>query len=357
MNIVFDNIVFSLQRAGGISVVWQELISRFLESGQHEITCIEHPKDNDNIFRKMLSIPTKCIKKVNPRSFTLSRYLPVSLGSHAPFIFHSSYFRICSNKKAINVTTIHDFTYDYFYKGKRRSAFLHLWQRNYAIKHSDAVICISENTKKDLLKFVPETDLSKLHVINNGVSADYHPIINKREELKDCLLFVGQRVAYKNGDFFVDAIKDTDYKIVFCGAPLTEEERQKFNEKLGSERYISYSGLSNDELNVIYNSCKCLVYPSSYEGFGIPVLEAQAAGCPVIAYNASSIPEILGSDKTLLMEELTEEVLLQKIALLNNEDVRNKVVNAGFENVKKYSWNVIYEQYNELYKKLLSAKK
>ncbi|MFT0573257.1 glycosyltransferase [Bacteroides thetaiotaomicron] len=128
------------------------------------------------------------------------------------------------------------------------------------------------------------------------------------------------------------------------------------NEKLGEGRYVSYSGLANEELNVIYNSCKCLVYPSSYEGFGIPVLEAQAAGCPVIAYNASSIPEVIGSDKTLLMEELTKEELLQKISLLDDEEIRSRVVSAGLENAKKYSWDVIYKQYDKLYWRLLSLK-
>ena len=356
MNIVFDNIVFSLQKTGGISVVWQELVSRFLEAGNNKITCIEHPKDIKNIFRKMLFIPAECIKKVNPRLLSVSRYLPVRYSCNEPFIFHSSYFRICSNKKAINVTTIHDFTYDYFYKGKRRGAFLHIWQRNYAIKSSDAVVCISENTRKDLLKFVPGTDPEKLCVINNGVSSDYHSIKEKREELKDCLLFVGQRIAYKNGVFFIDAIKDTNYKVVFCGVPLTAGEKKMLNEKLGEGRYVSYSGLANEELNVIYNSCKCLVYPSSYEGFGIPVLEAQAAGCPVIAYNASSIPEVIGSDKTLLMEELTKEELLQKISLLDDEEIRSRVVSAGLENAKKYSWDVIYKQYDKLYWRLLSLK-
>ena len=87
MNIVFDNIVFSLQKTGGISVVWQELVSRFLEAGNNKITCIEHPKDIKNIFRKMLFIPAECIKKVNPRLLSVSRYLPVRYSCNEPFIF------------------------------------------------------------------------------------------------------------------------------------------------------------------------------------------------------------------------------------------------------------------------------
>ncbi len=354
MKIIFDNIVYSLQKAGGISVVWQELTSRFINNEKDELVFIEHKTDSQNIFRQLLDIPNHCIKVVHPLFFTIERYLSPHIKQDKPFIFHSSYFRTCSNKNAINVSTIHDFTYDYFYKGKRRGAFLHIKQRNRAIEKSDAIVCISENTRRDLLKFIPRVNPKKVHVIYNGVSSDYKvlPTSEGKDELRNCLLFVGERVAYKNGKFFVDAIKDTDYKVVFCGKPLLESERDYLDKTLGKNRYLSFSNLSNKELNVIYNSVKCLVYPSSYEGFGIPVLEAQSAGCPVVAYNSSSIPEIIG-DTPLLMNELTNEEFLGKIALLNDMETRKNIIMKGLENVKRFSWDNTYRQYRELYSNLL----
>lgn len=357
MKIVFDNIVYSLQKAGGISVVWQELTSRFLNKSNDDIMFIEHDDDKRNIFRQLINIPSSLIHSVHPMSLALDRYCNPRIKNSIPFIFHSSYFRLCKSKKAINVSTIHDFTYDYFYKGKRIGAFLHLWQRNYAIRKSDAVVCISENTRKDLLKFVPNVDTSKLYVIHNGVSDDYKilPEEEKINEYSEYLLFVGHRVAYKNGKFFINSIKETEYKVVFCGPKLTDEEITYLDKTLGKERYVSFSGLSNKELNRLYNSCKCLVYPSSYEGFGIPVLEAQAAGCPVIALNASSIPEIIG-ETPLLMNELSSRELLEKIDLLQNHEQVKTIINSGIENAKKYSWDSIYEQYRNLYQKLLNEK-
>jgi mannosyltransferase len=259
---------------------------------------------------------------------------------------------------AINVCTVHDFTYDYYYKGKKKFAFMHIWQRNRTIRKSDAIVCISENTKSDLLKFIPNIDRGKLYVINNGVSSDYKqlPIESKIEELKDWIIFVGQRASYKNGKFLIDSIKDTSYKVVFCGAPLSKDERSYLESSLGRERYKSVSNLSNAEMNRYYNSCKCLVYPSSYEGFGIPVLEAQAAGCPVIAYNCSSIPEVIGENKMLLMNSLTKEELLQKLSLVDDAEVRSSVIVSGLDNVRKYSWDKIYEQYRSLYDVLIARK-
>ena len=356
MRIVFDNIVFSLQRAGGISVVWQELLSRFIKSGQDNLLFIEHPSDVDNVFRKKLDLSSGTIIKVNPRWFMVERYNNPRIGSNEPFVFHSSYFRTCPSKNAINVTTVHDFTYDYFYKGKRKGAFIHLWQRNRAIRKADAVVCISENTKRDLLNFLPDVDKKKVHVIYNGVSEDYHIINDKREDLKDYLLFVGERVAYKNGRWFVEAIKDTEYKVLFCGKPMTDEEIAFYDEVLGSERYQVMTGLTNEELNQVYNSVKCLVYPSSYEGFGIPVLEAQKAGCPVIALNASSIPEVIG-ETPLLINELTKEELLAKLTLLDKAGLRDEVVEKGLKNAAHFTWDRAYEQYRALYERLLKERK
>lgn len=354
MKIVFDNIVYSLQRAGGISVVWQELTSRFLKNQGDDLLFLEHESDNSNIFRRLLDIPKTNIKFLKPFCFVLARYCNPSLRISKPFIFHSSYFRFCRNKYARNVTTVHDFTYEYFYKFKRRGWFIHVWQRNRAIRHSDAVVCISENTKRDLLKFVKGVNPDKVFVIPNGVSSDYMPIKDEEKvpDLQDWLLYVGGRTSYKNCYKFIDFIKDTDYKVVFCGSKLTLEEVHLFNNLLGKDRYKVYTNISNCELNRIYNSVMCLVYPSSYEGFGIPVLEAQKAGCPVIALNASSIPEVIG-ESPLLMEELTKENLLSKLEMLKNPSLRGNVINNGFINSSKYSWDNIYRSYRELYKRIL----
>ena len=355
MKIVFDNIAFSNQISGGISVVWQELESRFLKQQDNDITVLEYKEGEKNILHKKIDFTNARIVNKKPIFHLLARYIDPVIRMGEPFIFQSTYYRLCHNRNAINVTLVHDFTYDYFYKGKTIGAFFHIWQRNRAIRESDAVVCISENTKKDLLKFVPEASPDNIFVINNGVSDDYYPIKEKVPGLEEWLLFVGERGAYKNGKFLVEALKDTKYKVLFCGKPFDEEWTKLCDESLGKERYMVKSNISNKELNKIYNSVKCLVYPSSYEGFGIPVLEAQATGCPVIALNASSIPEVIG-DKTLLMNELTKEELLDKLKCLEDKELVNSVVEKGKKNASQYKWDSIYLKYNSLYNSLLEKK-
>lgn len=351
MKIVYDNIVYSLQKAGGISSVWKELTSKFLESNRHDLIFLEYPDAVLNIFRKKMHISGIKIKKLNSFCFLIRRYLNPSYSSESRFIFHSSYFRICKNPNAINVSTIHDFTYDNFFKHQRKGWFLHIWQRNAAIRKSQAIVCISENTKKDLLKFVPNIDTSKIHVIYNGVSEDYKLLKERDISLSDYLLFVGDRSDYKNATWLVSVIKDSAYKIIFCGSPLTAKEKEYFDDALGSERYLVKTHISNEELNYIYNSVKCLVYPSSYEGFGIPIIEAQKAGCPVIAYNNTSIPEVIG-DTPLLMTELTKKELFSKLELLESTSVREKIIKEGLNNSKRFSWSKTYKEYEKLYQSL-----
>lgn len=355
MKIYLDNIAFSGQKSGGVSVVWKNLIQALQKYKPNDFYCFEYPFAGDNICRKELTSLNAELR--NPRiSFYIERRLlnPI-VKCDEPFIFHSSYYRVCSNKNAINVTTVHDFTYEYFRSGIGK--FLHCRQKYNAIRNSDYVVCITENTKRDLLKFVPDIDPSKIRVIYNGVSNLYCPLEHKRDfHLGKFVLYVGWRESYKNFSLVVDSIKDLDFCLAIVGSPLSEEEVLILDDKLGRERYKSFVRISDNELNELYNSAYCFAYPSEYEGFGIPVLEAQKAGCPVIALNASSIPEIIG-DTPLLLDSATVTEFKNKLVLLEDDCLRERIVMAGFENVKRFSWERMGREYIELYNEIGNKKK
>ena len=128
--------------------------------------------------------------------------------------------------------------------------------------------------------------------------------------------------------------------------------RKEVERYLPREKYVDTGFLSNEKLNELYNYAAALVYPSSYEGFGIPVLEAQRAGCPVIAYNGSSIPEIIGKTP-LLMHELSEKELFDKISILSDKQLVEEIRKTGLENSMRFSWDNMYRQYMDLYKEAL----
>ena len=347
-----DNSAFFGPVSGGVSLVWYELITRLIRDNNFNLKFID-AYSNNNKHRKMLNLdeyetqPDPLIK--------VTQYLPVYVKEQEKFIYHTPYYRYCLNPKAINITTVHDFTYEYYRNGLARQ--IHCWQKYRAIRNSDYIVCISENTKKDLLKFIPEINENKIRIIYNGVSEDYHLIdkSNHKPQLPfaagSYLVFVGGRGSYKNFDFVKKHIGATKYNLVVVGNELSDNEVEDLKQFLPEERFVSTGFLPNQTLNEIYNYAAALVYPSSYEGFGIPVIEAQKAGCPVIAYNSSSIPEVIGNTP-LLMKELTEQEFLEKIKLLKDENVRNSIVEAGINNATRFSWEKMYKEYVSLYESI-----
>lgn len=354
--IVLDNIIFSIQRSGGISVVWSELLKRLLSNNNLAILCLEYGVTN-NLNRKELVISSANIQYGTSSLLKLERYFSPKIYKKEKFIFHSSYYRTCSNCYAINFTTVHDFTYEYYYTGIKRK--IHLWQKYRAISKSDYIICISENTKRDLLKFLPGVDTTKIRVIYNGVSDDYFPIKEKTTiklpfEPEMYVLFIGSREKYKNFELAVKAVAYNKFKLIIVGAPLSKQELSFLCNELGQDNFSEMGRVSNETLNHLYNAAIALLYPSEYEGFGIPVLEAQKAGCPVIAYNASSIPEVIG-DTPLLLNTLSIESITECLDKLKIEKDRETIVFNGIENAKRFTWDRMYEQVIALYEEAWEA--
>lgn len=359
MKLIYDNIVFGIQRFGGISVVWQELLSRMSETNW-DIKYIDvDAKQLDNYSRGKLSIPGKSVIQTirHPR---LSRWLPVRLQSEESFIFHSSYYRYCVHPQALNVTTVHDFTYELFVKGIKQK--LHTWQKFSAIRHSAAIVCISEHTKRDLLKYMPDIEEKKVSVIYNGVSDIFRVLDEKPDDIRlpfpinSYVVFIGRRDSYKNFELVVKCVAATSFNLLVVGSPLSEAEKTFTENLISPERYQCMSHVPDERLNELYNYAAALVYPSAYEGFGLPVLEAQRAGCPVIALNASSIPEVIGKTP-LLMSNLTEQEMINKLCLLSDIDLRNRIKAEGQLNSQRFSWEKMHNQYQELYQELMKGNK
>ena len=307
MNVIFDNIIFSLQRTGGISVVWNELLSRALADKELHCTELDYKQG------------------MTPR--WMERYRIPAFTAETPAIFHSSYFRILPQQGVHNVTTVHDLTYHFYRHGLAKA--VHLWEERRALQHSEAVICVSENTKRDLLRFYPWVKEERIHVIYNGVSELFHP--DSSVQKKGYLLFVGNSQAdYKRFDVAQEVARLTGIELVTA------------------------AGVSLEQLNTMYNEALCLLYPSDYEGFGIPVIEAQRAGCPVIAQNHSSIPEVIGEKGLMVQHDTPQRMAAEMADIVRQLQSRptQDSIEAGFENARRFSWNNTYQQVKQVYENI-----
>ncbi|OYY31863.1 MULTISPECIES: glycosyltransferase family 1 protein [unclassified Polaromonas] len=344
MNIVIDGIIYLLQRHGGISVYFNELLKRSTppEVQSSAILYGNSPK-NANFFAGHIEMR-------KPRRF--ERYRKCQVSSEAN-IFHSSYYRE-PDKNIPTVVTVHDFTYERYVKGPR--LWLHSFQKFSSIRRAQAIICISENTRKDLLEFMPDIPLDRISVVHNGVGDSFFPLGPAIYEslVRPFILFVGGRRGYKNFIVVVEALAQlTEFDLVCVGGgPLSSYEQEKVGRLLGNRfKYLNY--VSDQELNHLYNQAYCLVYPSINEGFGIPVLEAMRAGCPVIACEGSSISEI-AEDAAILLSQPAVEELLDAIIKLDNSQLRNIIRLKGFSRASSFSWQKTFEQTMKVYETLFN---
>ena len=194
-------------------------------------------------------------------------------------------------------------------------------------------------------------------MVHNGVSNAFHPLAPDAmltSEARPYVLFVGARSGYKNFIPLVQAmsgLRDLDLVCIGGGA-LTPQESALVQRQLDG-RFAHHMGVSDAQLNQFYNGAFCLAYPSAYEGFGIPVLEAMRAGCPVVAMNSSSIPEVTG-DAAQLLTEASPDVIKTAISRLYCSELREHYRQLGLQRATSFSWDHTFAETCKVYASALA---
>ena len=232
------------------------------------------------------------------------------------------------------------------------------------------VVCVSNNTRKDLDAFRAGKE-GRNRTIHNGLNYDYRRL--PREDAKQVLrnyslpldgklvLHVGNNSWYKNRDGVLrifhrvaGQFPSGSIRMVFVGAPLSREQREFVNSRGLGQLVCRLEKLSCEELQALYSLADALLYPSFYEGFGWPPLEAQACGCPVIASTGGSLAEVL--ENSALTAEASDEASMARHleAVLREEPLRRELREKGFQNVKRFSCERMIEEYIRTYREILS---
>jgi glycosyltransferase involved in cell wall biosynthesis len=230
-------------------------------------------------------------------------------------------------------------------------------------KKATKIIAVSENTKKDIIRFF-SIDTNKIEVIYHGAPFDMNSNSNDKINIdlpEKYIVFVGSRGGYKNYDLFVEAVtsllaKDNELKVVCVGdGNFKKIEKEKFKRLNITNKVYQYS-VNDDILTYLYKKAMVFVFPSLYEGFGIPILEAFSCGCPVLASHTSSLPEVAG-DAAIYFDPTNKLSILSSIQkVIYDDNLRNQLIYKGYQRVKKFTCEKTAEKTKSLYESILLRK-
>ena len=380
MNVLYDYQAFNLQRFGGISNYFVQIIRNLPEDIQFDIAV----KESDNVHLKgselIEILPVTRIldrfisdKKFKGKSWLyeiVSRIFPylTALGVNRNYsidnikkskfdVFHSTffsdYFLPYLNGKPF-VLTIHDMIPELFFDqfGKRN---IQLKNKKKLADYASHIVTVSQRTKDDVMDLlhVPESKISVIYHAAPSLDdwGDAKPIVDGKY-----ILYVGNRDGYKNFMPMISELapllkKEKEIRVVCTGNPFSNQEKQEFK-KINIQDQLIHVWSSDYDMMNLYAHAQCFIFPSLYEGFGIPILEAWQAGCPALLNRKSCFPEI-AKDAAIFFNldsnqsDLTE---VMDVFLKMSEEEKNRLIDKQKERLAFFSWKKSAEQLAEIYR-------
>lgn len=352
MRILYDHQVFSLQDTGGISRYHYELV----RSLQHfDEVCIEVLMGaNASVFpfsnlRNARTSVTAWKTRTRP-NYTRYAINEALLSMLTPLrgkfdIYHPTLNRIMPAVRGRRiVVTQHDSTHERF-PHLFRTPEAYVRAKRQVLAKADAILCVSESSRQDLLHFYA-VDEQKTHVVHHGFTPLEEGLAEPALPAVEgpYLLYVGSRTEYKNFMLLLDAFALSglaqDYRLVAVGGgPASPEEHARVSQRGVARRVNLIARVSDHELAGLYRNAALFVYPSRYEGFGFPPLEAMSLGCPVLANRTSSLPEICGDAAFYFQSEDAADLSNALVATIADTNGLVEKRKLGYQRVKLYDWS------------------
>lgn len=355
MKILYDYQILIMQKYGGISRYFYELAVRIKKRGEKPDVKTIFSKNSyfQNYFK---------IKRINPdKKYRIRGFIRICRAwillqpSEKYDIVHPTYYDtyLIGKFKGKLVITVYDMIHEKFMQYDTETIAR---KREYIYK-SDKIIAISECTKKDILYYYPDISEEKIQVIY--LASD---IVRKKVSISflpaNYILYVGNRDGYKNFRRFVYAVKpllleEQELQIVCAGGGAFRDDETEILKELKIDHKFCQYSYAEKELFTIYSSAVCFVFPSLYEGFGIPLLESMQSECPVVCSSTSCFAEIV-SDAALYFDPEDIQDMTRKIKeAYGNVKLRKELVKRGKARVKLFSWDKTAQETQRLYKNCL----
>ena len=366
MKIIYGHDGFTEQVYGGVTRYYIEILTRICSLG-NEISVLaglyfnQYLKDISHDKRydvNGLYVPKNLIFNKYSLRCANELYQSVALASERDAIYHQTHYSIFPSTKKINtVLTVYDMAHE-IHPEMFHKLNLAPYAKKNSCKIANKIIAISQSTKKDLINIL-NVDPDKIEVIY--LASDFAQRFIDIEFAKEdfpYILFVGNRQDYKNFSRLLDAffhsgfLKGNFHLICFGGGEFTKEEEEKISSyKLDS---IIHHRSGNDRiLAKYYRGAIAMVYPSLYEGFGIPLLEAMSMHCPVICSNTSSLPEVGGDAAQYFNPKEVDSIQNTLECTLSDKGRLSELSEKGLSRLQAFSWDNTADKTLELYKRLI----
>lgn len=359
MHILYDGMIYTTQVAGGISRYFTNIINRLPTAYRPAVTTCQinplsyptHPNLQSFFYQRFAFKPGRL-------AWWLEKEYFQAIESFQGFdLIHPTYYSRLTRRPFARcrlpiVLTVYDMIHELFYPDLANEE---VSAKREAIQAAQAIICISEQTKQDLLRFfsISEERITVTHLATEmdiAWSFGSEPVPEQ-----PYYLFVGLRSYHKNFETLLTAfakVASANSEIMLCvvGFPFSDDEQTRIHQLGLSDRILHYPHLSDRHLAKLYRCSVGLVYPSLYEGFGIPPLEAMCCGTAVIASNISSIPEVVGDAGLLFDPRSVNELAEQMLFVLDHPLQRDRFIQTGRDRAQHFSWEKTAAQTIDVYR-------
>jgi glycosyltransferase involved in cell wall biosynthesis len=369
MRIFYDHQVFSLQDAGGVSRYQYELVRNLHASSEVQFDLVMGLNASVMPFPELRNHQTNVLSwktGIKPGYLrygfneTLSSVIAPALGSFD--IYHAMLYRaVPFVRRRRLVVTHHDCTHERFPQMFHNASFI-IQKKRKLFSQADAIICVSESSRRDLLHFY-DVDAKKTHVVYHGFSP--LPVEPSMPDPADTygvpyLLYVGSRAEYKNFPLLLEAFSHSglaaNYRLVVVGGGEFSAKEQAKISSLGVAGQIALIPKADEAtLARAYRDAALFVYPSLYEGFGFPPLEAMSLGCPVLVQRTSSLPEICGDAAFYFDVSDADELARALVSTLQHAPGLAMKRLLGEQQVRLYDWSRTAANTLNVYRSLSSS--